>query len=231
NILGKVLEGVDPLLRHLSSYAKVRGWYEFDVPFSKVKQELGQLHFMHRGDVEESKYHDLHLLIESALKSWQEEYSKAAIQLTYSGETRFIEVRQFNLDVLFNAVLTDAIKRLYKHQELNIRLDIRDAHAVVVFSDYGVPIENIESVQVNLTGYGAYPLQELVTRSGGELRVFALQERNIVELAWPLATLAELEPFKSDESEPDVKPSIDAVDKEWLSKIENLIEQNYSDPN
>ncbi|WP_061052949.1 AraC family transcriptional regulator [Vibrio mimicus] len=231
NILGKVLEGVDPLLRHLSSYAKVRGWYEFDVPFSKVKQELAQLHFMHRGDVEESKYHDLHLLIESALKSWQEEYSKAAIQLTYSGETRFIEVRQFNLDVLFNAVLTDAIKRLYKNQELNIRLELRDEHAVVVFSDYGAPIENIESVQVNLTGYGAYPLQELVTRSGGELRVFALQERNIVELSWPLATLAELEPFKSDESESDVKPSIDAVDKEWLSKIEKLIEQNYSDPN
>lgn len=92
---------------------------------------------MHRGDEDESKYHDLHLLIESALKSWQEEYSKALIKLTYSGEPRFVEVRQFNLDVLFNAVLTDAIKRLYKHQELTIQLEVRNAQAVIVFSDFG----------------------------------------------------------------------------------------------
>ncbi|MGL4827687.1 MAG: helix-turn-helix domain-containing protein [Vibrio sp.] len=231
NILGKVLDSIEPSLRYISSYAKVRGWTEFESPFSKMKQELAQLHFMYRGDVAENKYHDLHLLIESALKSWQEEYSKALIQLTYTGETHFVEVRQFNLDVLFNTVLTDAIKRLYKYQELNIRLEVRETQAVVVFSDYGAPIDNIEAIQVNLTGYGAYPLQELVTRSGGELRVLALRERNVLELIWPLATLIDIEPFKTDGSELEIKPSLDAVDQEWLSKIERLIEQHYSDPN
>lgn len=231
NILGKVLDSIEPSLRHIASHAKLRGWTEFDTPFSKMKQELAQLQFMHRGDVEESKKHDLHLLIESALKSWQEEYSKALIKLTYVGETRFIEVRQFNLDVLFNALLTDAIKRLYKHQELSIRLEARETQAVVVFSDYGAPAENLETIQVNLTGFGSYPFHELVNRSGGELRVLALRERNVIEIAWPLTTVTDIESFKMDESELEDKPSLDSVDQEWLSKIEKLIEQNYSDPN
>ncbi|GEM_PF-775014 len=231
NLLGKVLESVDPSLRHLSSYAKVRGWNEFDAPLNKVKQELAQLHFMHRGDAEESKFHDLHLLIESALKSWQEEYSKAAIKLIYHGETRFIEVRQFNLDVLFNAILTDAIKRLYKYQELQIQLEARDEQAVLIFSDFGSPIQNLGSMLVTLTGFGTYPLQELISRSGGELRVLVLKERNVIELAWPLASIPEIESLKQEVVEIEQKSAIDDVEKEWLSKLEKLIEQNYSDPN
>ncbi|WP_185842559.1 AraC family transcriptional regulator [Vibrio cholerae] len=230
-ILGNVLDNIDASLRHLSSYAKVRAWSEFEAPFNKVKQELAQLHFMHRGDEDESKYHDLHLLIESALKSWQEEYSKALIKLTYSGEPRFVEVRQFNLDVLFNAVLTDAIKRLYKHQELTIQLEVRNAQAVIVFSDFGAPIQNIDKTMVTLSG-SSYPLEELVTRSGGVLHVLALKERNVIELAWPLATLPELETIhKPEEGEQAAKVGIDEVEKEWLSKVEKLIEQHYSDPN
>ncbi|GHX88908.1 transcriptional regulator, AraC/XylS family [Vibrio cholerae] len=230
-ILGSVLNNIDASLRHLSSYAKVRSWSEFEAPFNKVKQELAQLHFMHRGDEDESKYHDLHLLIESALKSWHEEYSKALIKLTYSGEPRFVEVRQFNLDVLFNAVLTDAIKRLYKHQELTIQLEVRNAQAVIVFSDFGAPIQNIDKTMVTLSG-SSYPLEELVTRSGGVLHVLALKERNVIELAWPLATLPELETIhKPEEGEQAAKVGIDEVEKEWLSKVEKLIELHYSDPN
>ncbi|HGF7235771.1 TPA: helix-turn-helix transcriptional regulator, partial [Vibrio cholerae] len=149
----------------------------------------------------------------------------------YSGEPRFVEVRQFNLDVLFNAVLTDAIKRLYKHQELTIQLEVRNAQAVIVFSDFGAPIQNIDKTMVTLSG-SSYPLEELVTRSGGVLHVLALKERNVIELAWPLATLPELETIhKPEEGEQAAKVGIDEVEKEWLSKVEKLIEQHYSDPN
>lgn len=84
---------------------------------------------------------------------------------------------------------------------------------------------------VTLSG-SSYPLEELVTRSGGVLHVLALKERNVIELAWPLATLPELETIhKPEEREQAAKVGIDEVEKEWLSKVEKLIELHYSDPN
>lgn len=47
-----------------------------------------------------------------------------------------------------------------------------------------------------------------------------------------MATLPELETIhKPEEGEQAAKVGIDEVEKEWLSKVEKLIELHYSDPN
>ncbi|MGL5429482.1 MAG: helix-turn-helix domain-containing protein [Vibrio sp.] len=229
NLFGKVFESIDPALRHLSSYAKVRGWNEFELPFNKVKQELTQLHFMHRGETPESQRHDLNLLMESALKSWQEEYNKAEIQLVYRGEVCLIEIRQFNLDILFNVVFTDAIRRLAKQQQLSIQLEQRDSQGVLIFSDHGAVIDNFSAIPISFNGTCTYSVQELVQHSGGELRILRLNDCNVLELAWPLAASPITRSFKVQALSISDHIVLDDGEKKWLRKVNQLIEHNYND--
>lgn len=231
-LLENILAMIDPRLERISVGAYQENNAELGNLAIEARRDLEQVKNI-RSDCDSSKLvQDLSLVLESAASSWKHEFSVAGmkIELDIPEDDIYVEINQFNLDVIFNTLLSEAIKRLYKTQTLHIKCYRLKQQTLVVMSDQGVCAHNVAQTMATISGFTLNQLDDLVRHSGGEVKVFSSKEQNVVQLSWPSAEPAQLsagvEPYTRYKS----AKGIDEFECAWFSKVEQLVTDYYADP-
>ncbi|CAM2809874.1 helix-turn-helix domain-containing protein [Vibrio mytili] len=210
---------------------------QVDDHLSKAYWQLNELRANPAGTSNGSQNYNLSQITQSVVDVWQDDFSKAGllVELIDANKSSRIALESFNLDVIFNSIFANIIKRSYKGQSVKIMLEEGPDIVVLSFIDYGMQLPtkastgrstNNHSLELNIDS-----LSQLVTESGGHLSVFTSDVQSKMEITWPTArelsyvedSLPEFEtPAASEEN---VTPEI-----EWLHKVYQLVEEHYHDP-
>jgi len=231
-LLENILAMIEPRLERISVGAYQAKNTELEHLAIEARRDLEQVKNI-RSDCDSSKLvQDLSLVLESAASSWKHEFSVAGmkIELDMPVDDNYVEISQFNLDVIFNTLLSEAIKRLYKTQTLYIKCYRLKQNTLVVMSDQGVCAHNVTQMMATTSGFTLNQLDDLVRHSGGEIKVFASKEQNVVQLSWPSAQPTQVSAGVESYTRYNSDKVIDEFECVWFSKVEQLVTEYYPDP-
>ncbi len=200
---------------------------------SKTYWQLNELRITQRDSNNGSQNYNLSQITQSVVDVWQDDFTKAGIKVEFSDEQKScrIALESFNLDVIFNSIFANAIKRSYRGQTVKVMLaEDRDIVWLSVI-DYGAPLPKVEVGRIpggNNVELGTDNLSQLVEDSGGHLAIFVSDAQNKIEITWPVAKqlshVEELVPeFESDTGE------LESAEDEWLQKVYQLVFEHYHD--
>ncbi len=231
-LLENILSVIEPRLEKIYVGAHHAKQAELEALAIEARRDLEQVKNI-RLDSESTKLvHDISPVLESAVSSWRHEFSIAGmkIELDIPSEKNYVELTQFNLDVIFNTLLSEAIKRLYKAQVLHIKCYQLDQKILVLMSDQGICAQSVAQVMATTSGFALLQLQELVKQSGGEMNVFTSKEQNVVQLSWPFSDVEQASSGIESYTKYTEEAIIDQSESDWFSKVEQLVSEHYSDP-
>ncbi len=182
-----------------------------------------------RSDVQgEKAAFDLVAIVKTALSVWHEEIQRHAIAITLEhseNEPVWIMLKAFTLDQVLSGLINNLLRRCYQKQSVTVKIE-QDIEAQCVrlsFYDQGRGIDELDSTPTDWE-----VLRDQVMVSGGSLKIYSSDERNIIELSWGLATI-----FDEIDVADDVNSNFDVAteqDSPWLEQVQYLIAQHYSDP-
>lgn len=231
-LLENILDAIEPRVEKIAVGAHNVKQMELEALALEVQRELEQVKNI-RLDSESAKLvHDIAPVLESAVRSWRHEFSVAGmkIELDIPSAKNYVELSQFNLDVIFNTLLSEAIKRLYKAQVLHIKCYQLDQRIIVLMSDQGVCAQSVTQAMATTSGFALLQLQELVKVSGGDMNVFTSKEQNVVQLSWPFADVEQESRGIESYTKYTDEQIIDQSESDWFCKVEQLVSEQYSDP-
>ncbi|NOH97878.1 helix-turn-helix domain-containing protein [Vibrio sp. 99-70-13A1] len=188
---------------------------------------------------------DIILVFESVLKAWQGDLLKAGINLDIKVDTpyRHIELLYFNLDILFNSLISSAIKRSYKSQTMKVWIEEENEKLVITIIDNGSPFSKISSGHLeseinHIPDLNIEKLPLLIKQSGGDFGMFTSEAQNKVSLSWDIdfstlqkvvaSTIEQVTTNKNNSS--DLEADKLSPEEEWKHKVHHLISEYYSDP-
>ncbi|RJX73863.1 helix-turn-helix domain-containing protein [Vibrio sinensis] len=171
--------------------------------------------------------YNLSLILDSAINGWTEEFTKEGISIDVHSsleKQQYVTLDYFNLDEVFNLLFDGVLRRCSREQVVYFSSNTLEDKLTLIMTDYGSRIDEQyhQSHQWN-------DIRSLVTKSGGDAKMFCTDEKNIIELTW-LCGLAfdEMSVFEVDSvqlnrlcSEQDSDP--------WIEKLEKLVADNFSD--
>lgn len=230
-LLENILVTIEPRLEKLKLGVRQTNQLEWETLVEEARIELEQVKNIHSDSGSTSLTHNLSLVLESVVSSWHDEFSHAgmALELEIECKRSLVKLKQFNLDVIFNALLAEAIKRLYKKQTLVVRCYEIENRVLVTLCDQGTSAKNIEQTMITTSGFALNQLGDLVTQSGGEINVYVSKEHNMVQLTWPIADLEPLESSLMGFAKELTENILDDSELLWLNKVEQLVIDNFSD--
>ena len=184
-----------------------------------------------------SHNYNLSQITQSVVDVWQDDFAKAGIMVELEDErkTSRIALESFNLDVIFNSIFANIIKRSFRGQTVRIMLEEGNDIVSLSFLDYGTQLPNKVTTgrpsNMNHSELSIDHLAQLVTTSGGYLAVFTSDAQNKIEITWPTAKEMSYvdESLQEFESEPIVEDKV-TPEKEWLQKVYQLVAEHYHDP-
>ncbi|NVC51715.1 AraC family transcriptional regulator [Vibrio diabolicus] len=184
-----------------------------------------------------SHNYNLSQITQSVVDVWQDDFAKAGIMVELEDErkTSRIALESFNLDVIFNSIFANIIKRSFRGQTVRIMLEQGNDIVSLSFLDYGTQLPNKVTTgrpsNMNHSELSIDHLAQLVTTSGGYLAVFTSDAQNKIEITWPTAKEMSYvdESLQEFESEPIVEDKV-TPEKEWLQKVYQLVAEHYHDP-
>lgn len=184
-----------------------------------------------------SHNYNLSQITQSVVDVWQDDFAKAGIMVELEDErkTSRIALESFNLDVIFNSIFANIIKRSFRGQTVRIMLEEGNDIVSLSFLDYGTQLPNKVTTgrpsNMNHSELSIDHLAQLVTTSGGYLAVFTSDVQNKIEITWPTAKEMSYvdESLQEFESEPIVEDKV-TPEKEWLQKVYQLVAEHYHDP-
>ncbi|WP_165311946.1 helix-turn-helix domain-containing protein [Vibrio ziniensis] len=230
-LLENILLAIEPRLDKLKYAAHEANQIELETLMDEARIELQQVKNIRSDSESSTLIHNLSLVLESVVTSWNDEFSISGMTLDTEIESKksYVKLQQFNLDVIFNALLSDAMKRLYKNQTLFVRCYETNQRVLVTMSDQGVSAKNIEQTMTTTSGFALNQLSDLVEQSGGEINVYVSKEQNVVQLSWPIADPEQLESGLNVFSKALNENLLDDSEVLWLSKVEQLVMDNFFD--
>ncbi|MGR5549424.1 helix-turn-helix domain-containing protein [Vibrio sp. DNB22_12_1] len=204
---------------------------------SKASWQLKELNNSSEGRHGGSQNYNLSQITQSVVDVWQEDFLKAGIKVELNDDDKMsrIALESFNLDVIFNSIFANAIKRSFHGQ--SVKVSIEQGHDVVSLSfiDHGTQLPS-KAPTTRLSSSGGDlsmdNLPELVAVSGGQLSMFTSDAQNKIEITWPCAQ----EPSHVDEpllefievEQPQPSQSV-PPEQEWLVRIYQLVAEHYHD--
>ncbi|MDC5822774.1 helix-turn-helix domain-containing protein [Vibrio europaeus] len=166
---------------------------------------------------------NLTMIVNSVISSWKDELAKVGVNVELeSDQELFIGLNDFNLDELFNLLFDGILRRCYRNQTVVIQLVQKEGMVVFSMLDQG---DAFDSSSGSVTS--SDNLHKLVTQSGGEMSLFSSEDRNLLEISWQESV--------SFENSPVVMPADEECaelvhDDPWLSKVIQLVDDHYTDP-
>ncbi|WCP68598.1 helix-turn-helix domain-containing protein [Vibrio tubiashii] len=166
---------------------------------------------------------NLTMIVNSVISSWKDELAKVGVNVELeSDQELFIGLNDFNLDELFNLLFDGILRRCYRNQTVVIQLVQKEGMVVFSMLDQG---DAFDSISGSVTS--SDNLHKLVMQSGGEMNLFSSEDRNLLEISWQESV--------SFENNPIVMPADEECaelvhDDPWLSKVIQLVDDHYTDP-
>jgi AraC family chitin signaling transcriptional activator len=204
---------------------------------AKTYWQLNELRSVPSDSSNGSQSYNLSQITQSVVDVWQDDFAKVGISVEFIDENKSsrIALDSFNLDVIFNTIFANIIKRSSRRQ--TVKIMVAEGSDIVWLSliDYGTQLPSkLPSGHIsnsNNVDIGIDNLPQLVTESGGHLAVFTSDAQNKIEITWPVAK--ELshhieEDLLEFESERDSEQLI-APEDEWLQKVYRLVAEHYHD--
>ncbi|KIF44666.1 AraC family transcriptional regulator [Vibrio owensii 47666-1] len=204
---------------------------------SKTYWQLNELKSSPGDTSNGSQNYNLSQITQSVVDVWREDFSKAGIsvELQDNHKASRISLESFNLDVIFNSIFANIIKRSFRGQSVKLVLDEANDIVSLSFIDYGTQLPskaavmrptNASNVDLSMDN-----LPQLVAASGGHLSMFASDAQNKIEITWPCAQ----EPSHVEEVLPEftkVEPQQQTTspEQEWLMRVYQLVAEHYHDP-
>lgn len=185
-----------------------------------------------------SHNYNLSQITQSVVDVWQDDFAKAGILVEFLDEHKSsrIALDSFNLDVIFNTIFANILKRSFRGQTVKISLNEGSDIVWLSFIDYGTQLPNKlapgPTPNSNNVDLGIDNLTQLVTQSGGHLATFTSDAQNKIEITWPVAKELSHTYLEDDllefESERGSEPRVTPED-EWLQKVYQLVAEHYHD--
>lgn len=215
-----------PLLKQLSVQTHQHHSPEMTALIDQLTEQIVQIGAFNSSGESMTISCSLSLVLETVLHGWHSEFARANIKIDYHPSDLLpdVLVKQAGLDVIFNALLSDALKRLYAHQTLTIETIEREGHVVVLIKDYGSASGLLDKLMVISNGNVQFSLDELVALSGGNLSIHSSSERNLIELMWPQVISVESTPAALLSAKPQSDSEL-----EWLRKLNHIVAERYAD--
>ncbi len=202
--------------------------------FSKTYWQLNELRSLPSDSNSGSQNYNLSQITQSVIDVWQDDFAKADIKVEFVDEHKScrIALESFNLDVIFNSIFANVIKRSYRGQNVKVMLAEGSGIVWLSFIDYGSPLPSkIAAGRIpssNNVELGIDNLAQLVEDSGGHLAIFVSDAQNKIEITWPIAKelshVEEVVPNFESETAELVSP-----EDEWLQKVYQLVAEHYHD--
>ncbi|RIW06326.1 helix-turn-helix transcriptional regulator, partial [Vibrio harveyi] len=204
---------------------------------SKTYWQLNELKSSPEDTSNGSQNYNLSQITQSVVDVWREDFTKAGISVELEDDNKAsrISLESFNLDVIFNSIFANIIKRSFRGQSVKLVLEEGNDIVSLSFIDHGTQLpskastmrpSNSSNVDLSMDN-----LPQLVAVSGGHLSMFASDAQNKIEITWPCAQ----EPSHVEEVLPEFaeveKPQQDtSPEQEWLMKVYQLVAEHYHDP-
>ncbi|MGF1752039.1 helix-turn-helix domain-containing protein [Vibrio makurazakiensis] len=190
--------------------------------------------------------YDLLFILKAVLEVWREELAKSGVQIEFKLLTnqRHVNLFYFNLDVVFNNIIANLLKRSYRSQRLTISFEEEEEYLSVTFLDHGSPLpKNLSPISEHVNGTKAdlniEQLPMLMQQNRGLVNVFVSDTQNKVQLLWPIertaeqkaiaATYEHIESVGTQLSDAGAIPTLTA-EEEWMNKINHIVIEHYSNP-
>jgi AraC family chitin signaling transcriptional activator len=204
--------------------------------FAKAYWQLNELRSVPDESCGGSQNYNLSQITQSVVDVWKEDFSKAGILVEIIDENKSsrIALESFNLDVIFNSIFANIIKRSYRGQTVKIMLSEGSESVWLNFIDYGSQLTNKVSLSRvsngNANDLGIDSISQLVSESGGHLAVFTSESQNKIEIKWPVAQeLSHVdEPLSEFAPDKELEDLVSPED-EWLQKVYQLVAEHYHD--
>ncbi|MBR9787279.1 MAG: helix-turn-helix domain-containing protein [Vibrionaceae bacterium] len=204
--------------------------------FAKAYWQLNELRSVPDDSCGRSQSYNLSQITQSVVDVWKEDFAKAGIlvELIDEHKSSRIALESFNLDVIFNSIFANIIKRSYRGQTIKIMLAKGSDTVGLSFIDYGKQLPNKLSLgrvsNGNYTDLVTDNLSQLVSESGGHLAVFTSDAQNKIEITWPIARQLSHEEEVVSEFEPEKEiEDLVSPEDEWLKKVYQLVAEHYHD--
>lgn len=204
---------------------------------SKTYWQLNELKSSPGDTSNGSQNYNLSQITQSVVDVWREDFSKAGIsvELQDNHKASRISLESFNLDVIFNSIFANIIKRSFRGQSVKLVLDEANDIVSLSFIDYGTQLPskaavmrptNASNVDLSMDN-----LPQLVAASGGHLSMFASDAQNKIEITWPCAQEpSHVEEVLPEFTEVEPQQQTTSPEQEWLMKVYQLVAEHYHDP-
>ncbi|MGP8306611.1 helix-turn-helix domain-containing protein [Vibrio sp. YIC-376] len=214
--------------------------HTIDVPtqdqFAKTYWQLNELRSGPCDSSNGSQNYNLSQITQSVVDVWQDDFAKVGVLVELIDEQKSsrIALDSFNLDVIFNTIFANIIKRSFRGQTVKIMLAEGSDIVWLSFIDYGIQLPSKlvtgHISNSNNTDLGIDNLSQLVAESGGHLAVFTSDAQNKIEITWPVAKglIHVEEEILEFEAERDSEALVTPED-EWLQKVYQLVAEHYHD--
>ncbi|WP_322803775.1 helix-turn-helix domain-containing protein [Vibrio alfacsensis] len=181
-----------------------------------------------------SQNYNLSQITQSIVDVWQEDFHKAGICVDLHDEEKAhrIALVSFNLDVIFNSIFANVIKRSFRGQSLKVIIEDNDESISLSFIDHGSQLSNkaVNSRLMNNSDLSIDNLKDLVDASGGDLSIFTSDAQNKIQICWPRAQeqVSVEESITEFVDQPQQEETMTA-EREWLLKVYQLVDEHYHD--
>ncbi|SEF77702.1 AraC family transcriptional regulator [Vibrio hangzhouensis] len=188
-------------------------------------------------------------VLKFTLSAWKKELDSYGIhvELNMQAQHDHVIVDACNLDIIFNTILANAMRRLVRGQSLSITLDDDGTKLSVTFEDSGLPLPNMSDSHNDLTGetavnqldFSPSSLPYHIHNSGGELRPVERSGQNRIVIRWILSGAIDepttvLPSSDNRKNETLTVPAVTETRREkyesWKHQVTQLVAEQYSDP-
>ncbi len=203
---------------------------------SKTYWQLNELRSVPSDSNNGSQNYNLSQITQSVVDVWQDDFAKAGIKVELIDEHKSsrIALESFNLDVIFNSIFANIIKRSYRGQTVKIMLAQGSDIVWLSFIDYGAQlprkltagrISSSNNVDLSIDN-----LSQLVEDSGGHFALFVSDAQNKIEITWPVAKeLSHVEEVLPEFNSENSAEELVSPEEEWLQKVYQLVAEHYHD--
>ncbi|WP_394153504.1 helix-turn-helix domain-containing protein [Vibrio maritimus] len=192
-------------------------------------------------------------ILKFTVDAWKKELDSYGIkvELVVKASCERVVLDTCNLDIIFNSVIANALRRMVRGQVLKVRVDDELTKLNVIFEDNGLPLPNYNEQastqsfdgKESQLDFSPSSLPAHIHRSGGELKPVERGSTNRLTLRWMLSPEEKRDSGLGDISERTVgKPILGVeaskspveikVDKheQWKRQVTRLVSEQFNDP-
>ncbi|OED57787.1 AraC family transcriptional regulator [Aliivibrio fischeri] len=181
-------------------------------------------------------------LLSAALKSWKDEYHTKGVDLVLEDNSQGVSifVQPLLIDAIFNNVLFSLLKRSQSGEVVTIRIQCDGARVAAYFLSEGAEISVTEldelgrvdlsqTIEVINQALGLPAVKLLTVQNGGHFEIVKnMSGSNELQFSWPIAIDEFITPQVPEVHSKDKDSDEQKQHQEWLLKVYQLIEDNYS---